>query len=114
MNVCLGIIEGLRHLYTNNIVHRDLKPDNILVKKGVPKIIDFGFAKNINSPLEVMNQHMGTPLYMAPQMHTKSKYSSKCDIWSLGVTLHQILYKCDPYKAQDLDDLKNKIKSVQP
>ena len=45
-----GIIEGLKHLYINNIVHRDIKPDNILLKNGVPKIIDFGFAKNINGP----------------------------------------------------------------
>lgn len=48
-SVCLGIIEGLRHLYRNNVVHRDLKPDNILVKNGVAKIIDFGFAKTLNS-----------------------------------------------------------------
>lgn len=54
-NVCLGIIEGLRHLYRNNIVHRDLKPDNILLKNGVPKIIDFGFARTLNSQFEIMN-----------------------------------------------------------
>lgn len=49
MSVALGIIEGLRHLYRNNVVHRDLKPDNILVKSGVPKIIDFGFARALTS-----------------------------------------------------------------
>lgn len=61
-----------------------------------------------------MNEHLGTPLYMAPQMHDKTKYTSKCDIWSLGVTLHQLLFKCDPYKAKDLDDLKTKIKTTLP
>ena len=50
VTIALGIIEGLKHLYKNNIVHRDLKPDNILVKNGVAKIIDFGFAKTITGP----------------------------------------------------------------
>jgi serine/threonine protein kinase len=36
-------------------VHRDLKPDNILIKNGVPKIIDFGFAKTLNGVTEMMN-----------------------------------------------------------
>lgn len=57
---------------------------------------------------------MGTPLYMAPQMYSKSKYTSKCDIWSLGVTLHQVIHKCDPYKAIDIDDLRIKLKTIQP
>lgn len=54
VSVTLGIIEGLKHLYANNIVHRDIKPDNILLKNGVPKIIDFGFAKTISGPYEQM------------------------------------------------------------
>ncbi len=100
--IAIGIIEGLKHLYVNNIVHRDLKPDNILIKNGVPKIIDFGFAKTISGPYETMNEHLGTPLYMAPQMLDTTKYTSKCDIWSLGVTLHELVYNCDPYKARDI------------
>ena len=100
--VTLGIIEGLKHLYANNIVHRDIKPDNILLKNGVPKIIDFGFAKTISGPHEMMRDHLGTPLYMAPQMFDNAIYTSKCDIWSLGVTLHELVYKCDPYRARDI------------
>lgn len=102
LTVVLGIVEGLKHLYVNNIVHRDLKPDNILMKNGVPKIIDFGFAKTILGPFEMMNEHLGTPLYMAPQMLDTMPYTSKCDIWSLGTTLHELIYKTDPYKARDI------------
>jgi serine/threonine-protein kinase ULK/ATG1 len=92
----------LKHLYKHNIAHRDLKPDNILVKNGVAKIIDFGFAKTLSNPFEVMNEHLGTPLFMSPQIFDKQPYTSKSDIWSLGVTLHELIYKCDPYQAKDI------------
>lgn len=112
--MAVGIIEGLKHLYINNIVHRDLKPDNILLKNGVPKIIDFGFAKTIAGPYEMMNEHLGTPLYMAPQMLESLPYTSRCDIWSLGATLHELIFKTDPYRARDIEDLRRKIKMTQP
>lgn len=51
---------------------------------------------------------------MSPQIHDKLRYTSKCDIWSLGVILHQLVYKCDPYKAKDIDDLRTKLKTIQP
>jgi serine/threonine protein kinase len=114
LSIALGIIEGLKHLYKNNITHRDLKPDNILIKNGVAKIIDFGFAKNISGPFEKMNENLGTPLYMTPQIFDNMVYTSKCDIWSLGVTLHELVFKCDPYRAKDIEDLKRKIKTIQP
>lgn len=112
--VALGIIDGLKHLYVHNIVHRDLKPDNVLIKNGVPKIIDFGFAKILIGPSEVMNEHLGTPLFMSPQLLDSSLYTSKCDIWSLGVLLHELLFRTDPYGAQDFEDLKRKIKLCVP
>lgn len=114
ISVATGIIEGLKHLYLHGIVHRDIKPDNILLKHGIPKIIDFGFAKNISGPYEMMYEYLGTPLYMAPQMLDTMRYTSKCDIWSLGVTLHELIYKCDPYKAKDIEDLRRKMKTIQP
>ena len=50
------------HVSTKNIIHRDLKPDNILLVKGVCKIIDFGFA----SFKDISTSFLGTPLYMSP------------------------------------------------
>jgi len=84
------------------------------LKNGVPKIIDFGFAKIVNGPYEMMTDHLGTPLYMAPQMLEQQRYTSKCDIWSLGITLHELAFKTDPYKARDIEDLRIKIKMTQP
>ena len=56
------IAQGMYHVSTKNIIHRDLKPDNILLVKGVCKIIDFGFA----SFKDISTSFLGTPLYMSP------------------------------------------------
>ena len=95
-----GIIEGLKHLYKHNVVHRDIKPENIMLKNGAPKIIDFGFAKNLSGSQEVLADWVGTPYYMAPEIVEGCPYTSKCDVWSLGVTLYELLYKTVPFLAQ--------------
>lgn len=55
-------------LVDNKMIHRDLKPENILITKGVFKIADFGFARNIDSNKKsaLMLSMVGTPLYMSP------------------------------------------------
>lgn len=91
--VALGVAAGLEYLHMNNnprIIHRDLKPANILLDDDMePRIADFGFAKEI--PVE--NTHMstshvvGTVGYIAPEYYITSKFTDKCDIYSLGVVL---------------------------
>ena len=71
-------------------VHRDIKNENILVSKDdegkeVFKLADFGFSKTISNENELMFSYIGTPLYMPPQIHLQEKYTSKSDIFSLGV-----------------------------
>ena len=51
-----------------NIIHRDLKLENILLKDGIVKISDFGFAKNMGRRLEVCSIKCGTPATMAPEL----------------------------------------------
>lgn len=77
-------MKGAKYLHTNGIIHRDLKPANILVKNGVCKISDFGFAKNLGSA-HVLRSIVGTPLYMSPQLLKGTKYTAKSDLWSIGL-----------------------------
>lgn len=51
----------------NGIVHRDMKPANILLKNGLIKIADFGFAKQSDNNC-FLKTILGTPLYMSPQL----------------------------------------------
>jgi len=78
------IMKGAKYLHNNGIIHRDLKPANILIKNGVCKISDFGFAKNMGNAT-VLKSIVGTPLYMSPQLLKGTKYTSKSDIWSIGL-----------------------------
>lgn len=80
------------------MVHRDLKPDNIMYSSASTeidfesiqiKIIDFGFAKF--SEGKNLNEFLGTPYFLAPEIVNKEKYGTKCDIWSLGVVTYLLL-----------------------
>lgn len=78
-------MKGAKYLHHNGIIHRDLKPANILIKNGICKIADFGFAKNLSNNNAILKSIVGTPLYMSPQLLKGTKYTSKSDLWSIGL-----------------------------
>ncbi|KRX08664.1 Protein kinase-like domain [Pseudocohnilembus persalinus] len=107
------IIHGCKYLYDLNIVHRDLKPENILIHDGQAKIADFGFAKMIPQEKKdqaSVNQWIGSPYYMAPQVLQKQAYSIKCDVWSLGVMFYRLLYQKLPWEK--INSLQDLIRSI--
>jgi serine/threonine protein kinase len=106
------LMEGLKYLRSRQILHRDLKPANLLLTDDnrTLKITDFGFARDL--PDNVMTETLcGSPLYMAPEIFLQSMYSTKADLWSLGVILYQSLYGRPPFTSKNqvelLHDLKN-------
>lgn len=52
---------------------------------------------------------LGTPLYTAPEILKGAKFSSKCDVWSVGVLFYEMLYGCTPWTGKDIGDLRNNI-----
>jgi serine/threonine protein kinase len=107
------IVEGVKCLHEKNIIHRDIKLENILMKGDVVKISDFGLAKKMGSKEWVQSIKCGTPCTMAPEVffnsncyNHKPTYNSKCDIWSLGVVLHELVYKCHPFNY-DMERFRN-------
>lgn len=104
------ITNGLKYAYESyNLVHRDLKPANILIDHGehtskrhikplidsdIPKIIDFGLAKQTDDTqhLTMTGFTLGTPYYMSPeQIRGESEVDCRNDIYSLGATMYQLL-----------------------
>ena len=80
------------------MVHRDLKLANIMIKEDFTiKLADFGFAKQMIDHDFLMQSFCGTPITMAPEILRHEKYDSRCDIWSLGVMIFQMLYGRPPY-----------------
>ncbi|CAK82447.1 unnamed protein product (macronuclear) [Paramecium tetraurelia] len=100
-DIFLQIAEGCSYLYDKSVFHRDLKPENILIHNGTAKLADFGFAKVIEEDKKDVAAHgtsVGTPYYMAPQILAGEDYCIKCDVWSLGVILYQMLFGVLPWK----------------
>ncbi|CAD8146337.1 unnamed protein product [Paramecium pentaurelia] len=104
------ILSAVMYCHERKIVHRDLKPENILLesmKQGANlKIIDFGTSRRIQEN-QFLTKKLGTPYYIAPEV-LKKKYNEKCDVWSCGVILYQMLSGKLPFDGQQ-DEILQKI-----
>lgn len=99
---------GYIYIAENGFLHRDLKPANILLRDKVIKIADFGFAKKATSnPKETVN--VGSPLYMSPEALQGNIYTTKNDIWSVGVILYEILHGKAPWTCSNERQLIEEI-----
>jgi serine/threonine protein kinase len=101
--------DGLEYLIQHNIIHRDLKPQNILLDDNYSiKITDFGFARKFQTN-HMISTICGSPMYMAPEILDKKKYSIKSDLWSVGIILYQMLYGKVPFKSRNIISLTVEI-----
>ena len=72
-----------------------------MIKKNVYKLADFGFTRKLNIKKEqYIDEVCGTPLYMAPQLLFNQKYNQKCDIWSLGLMLYEMIFGFNPWPTR--------------
>ncbi|VAI92327.1 unnamed protein product [Triticum turgidum subsp. durum] len=87
-----GICKGLFYLHEEFFfVHMDLKPPNILLDDHkIPKITDFGLSRS-DEMSHTTGQRFGTPGYVAPEYKKDGKTSFKCDIYSLGVIITELV-----------------------
>lgn len=90
-DIAAGMAEAHRH----RVIHRDLKPGNIMVRDedDSVKVLDFGIAKdlNANSNLTRIGAYLGTPAYSAPEQILGEPIDHRCDIFSLGVILYEMI-----------------------
>ena len=113
MDLLYQILEGLQYLHENvGIVHRDIKPENFLLYNDGQririKLIDFGFATYCKND-ETMNEQLGTPQYAAPEIFEQKPYTSKVDMWSLGVVLYNMVKGTQPFSNRDIEKIKEQV-----
>ena len=102
-NYIFQLIQGLHYLHSRKIIHRDIKPNNLLLDEKLElKIADFGLSKKLSEGQKLKEQ-LGTQVYMAPEMWELSEggYSFEVDIWSLGITMYQLLTGELPFKVKN-------------
>jgi serine/threonine protein kinase len=103
------ISNAVDHAHRQNVLHRDLRPSNVLVAdSGMLKVADFGTSRFLEIAAHGTTV-IGSPPYMAPeQFHGKAVFAS--DIYSLGVTMYQMLTGVLPYDTPSPADLDRLMK----
>jgi serine/threonine protein kinase len=101
-----SLARAAQHAHENGVVHRDLKPSNVLLAAdGLPKIADFGLARQTVSGLGTRTGDLlGTPSYMAPEQAAGRSHQSgpAGDIYSLGAVLYECLTGRPPFQGESL------------
>uniref|UniRef100_A0ACD5ZKX4 Uncharacterized protein n=1 Tax=Avena sativa TaxID=4498 RepID=A0ACD5ZKX4_AVESA len=98
--IAVGTAKAVRYLHEecqHRIIHRDIKPENVLLGAGLaPKVSDFGLAKLCDRedggcPLTTLTGARGTPGYAAPELWVPLPATDKCDVYSYGMLLFEML-----------------------
>ena len=99
VTVAIQVAIGLAAAHRNHIIHRDIKPQNIIIsKEGKVKVTDFGIAKASTSNTITSNV-MGSVHYTSPEQARGGFSDEKSDVYSLGVTLFEMLTGRVPYEG---------------
>ena len=99
VSIAIQISMGIDAAHNNNIIHRDIKPQNIIIsKEGKVKVTDFGIAKAATSNTITSNV-MGSVHYTSPEQARGGFSDEKSDIYSLGITMFEMLTGRVPFNG---------------
>ena len=113
IDIYIKVLEAMSHIHKKKIIHRDIKPSNIMINdKSEIRLLDFGIAKNTeNDPtLTKIGGSAGyTPMYMSPEHCNGEPITKYSDIYSLGITLWQMLTGKAPYEGFTQGQIYSKV-----
>ena len=109
---CCGALD---YAFREGIVHRDIKPANIMIAAGTDvKIADFGAAL-LRKSQAVQTSAMGSPYYMSPeQIEGNKPLTLHSDMYSLGVSLYELLTGSRPFTGKTMEELLGRILRDDP
>lgn len=116
LSIMKQVSNALIQMHKKGVVHHDIKPGNILLNKaGLALLGDFGIGHRFQSAATVV----GSPAYQAPEILDDDEEdsadvlnASKGDVWALGITFYELLFRKLPYSGDNLFEIINAINTV--
>lgn len=111
LDIIIKVADALDYANEQKVVHRDIKPANIIYDKetGVLKVTDFGVACLTDTSKTKTGTILGSPSYMSPEQLAGKRVDGRSDLFSLGVTMYQMLTGELPFVGESLASLMYKI-----
>ena len=116
LEIAAQVADGLAYAHDHGVVHRDIKPANIMIlRDGRVKITDFGIAHMRTSDVRTQTGYMlGSPKYLSPEQVMGKRCDPRCDIFSLGVILYEMVTRQAPFSGADVHSLMFQIVNATP
>jgi len=128
VDVVVQVCDAVAEAHALGIIHRDLKPENFFLSRrrdDTPhvKVLDFGISKlgaesTSHKGRRIVTQEntvLGSPTYMSPEQVKNSKrVDERSDIWSLGVSLYELLTAAEPFGADTIPEIFVNVLTVTP
>jgi serine/threonine-protein kinase len=113
LEIVARVARALAYAHRQGLTHRDVKPANIMVDRarGLVKVTDFGIARITDSTQTRTGLVLGTPSFMSPEQLAGGQIDGRSDLYSLGVTLFQLLTGSLPYEGGSMVKLIRAIAS---
>lgn len=110
LKIIIKVASALKYAHQNNVIHRDIKPANIMILRNkTVTVTDFGIAHITANSKTKSGSVMGTPSYMSPEQLSGKDLDGRSDLFSLGVTLYELLSGKRPFRGDSISKLMYKI-----
>jgi len=116
VSITARVADALDYAHRQGVVHRDIKPANMMYHResDTLKVTDFGIARLTDSSRTKTGMVLGTPSYMSPEQLAGKRIEGRSDLFSLGVTLYQLLCGRLPFEGESMAQLMFKIANDPP